>query len=430
MPVTWSQIHAALGEPPGELTFAMIKAAIDEKVVETEALDWKSTLPGRDEPQLEEFAKDVAAMANTRGGLIVYGVAEQRGKGAAERITSVDVSERTQRRLRQLAIGRVHPMVAGLDLLPLASEDGSETVLVLAVPRSPDAPHIIGQQAKLGVPYRVGPETEWMRERDLARAYSERFATRTAELARLKDLVSDTSDQLDLDAAAWIVGVAAPRAPLPAVAGPPSTSEVTGVLEATLTRTLQVAPATSPERYRLVSDLGGGALDPRVGLRRWIVETNYTQDPDRRSDTARLELHHDGSVVLAAAIDGWYPPVVEDRNQVMVPLVESFAADLVALTETYARHLGIQTPMSARIDLTRGNANPFAAIEIRRVGGQSTGQYHQPPWSRSVRRFHPVEVEIPLAAVDLSTLRLVARQIAQDVLHQFGLQELVILPTP
>lgn len=164
MAIIWSRIHASLGESPRELTFDLLQAAVDQRMVETDDLDWKSALPGKEEERLEEFAKDVAAMANTRGGLLVYGVEEERGKGSAKGFRSVDNSEGAQRRLRALANSRIHPRVAGLDLTPLEDPEGTYTILVLSVPRSPDAPHIIGQDAKLGIPYRDGPETRWMRD--------------------------------------------------------------------------------------------------------------------------------------------------------------------------------------------------------------------------------------------------------------------------
>ncbi|GAA3832447.1 hypothetical protein GCM10022226_62090 [Sphaerisporangium flaviroseum] len=428
MPVLWSGIHAALGEPPGELTFAMVKAAVDQRITETEDLDWKGILPTKEEESLHEFAKDVAAMANTRGGLLVYGVEEERGKGRAKAIASVDISEGAQRRLRKLAVNRVHPRVVGLDTIPLASDDGSETVLALSVPRSPDAPHIIGQGEKLGIPYRHGPETEWMRERDLERAYSDRFAARADERTRLSTLLSETSDQLDLGRAAWIVGVAAPRTPLPTVAGPLPRAEVPRVLESVLSRTKEIAPSTSSHRYWLVREFDQAALNPRVGLRRWIVETNPTDDPDRRCDFVRVELHHDGSVVLAAALEGWYGSRVEGSNFVPTPVVESFAADFIALAETYARHLGSQNALAARVDLVRDDVAgwPFTAISDRLIQGHSTGQYRPPHGARTVRRFQPLATEIPSAAA-VDTLRAVARGLAEDVLHQFGVANLAFL---
>jgi hypothetical protein len=69
------------------------------RCVEHEDLEWKRALPltaGADkclarDAQQGELAKDIAAMANTHGGLIVYGVAERPGESRADRIVPVCV---------------------------------------------------------------------------------------------------------------------------------------------------------------------------------------------------------------------------------------------------------------------------------------------------------------------------------------------------
>lgn len=57
---------------------------------ETDEVDWKSELPHKqNEKSQEEFAKDVAAMADTGGGVFVYGIQEGRGQGTARALTPV-----------------------------------------------------------------------------------------------------------------------------------------------------------------------------------------------------------------------------------------------------------------------------------------------------------------------------------------------------
>ncbi|MET8182365.1 ATP-binding protein [Streptomyces sp. NPDC005336] len=78
MPRSWTRLHEHLGVPPGPLTFDMVKKAADDNLAESDDLDWKEQLPqpprnGR----FNELAKDVAAMANTRGGLLIFGVTDQ-----------------------------------------------------------------------------------------------------------------------------------------------------------------------------------------------------------------------------------------------------------------------------------------------------------------------------------------------------------------
>lgn len=428
MTIRWSRLHALLGEAPGPLTYDFITSAVAAGLAETDDLDWKSILTGKEEAQLEEFAKDVAAMANSGGGLIVYGVNEKKqGTGQADGVQSVDVSEGAQRRLRALAASRIHPAVAGLDFVPLTSPDGLTSVLVLVVPRSADAPHMIGQGAKIGVPFRSGPETQWMRERDLERAYSDRFTRRVDERTRLMTMTGDIADQVDFGKGAWMVGVARPRTPLPTVAGPPARADITKVLESALATSIEIAPTGARDRYALLRELGQAAFNPRVGLRRWIAQTLPSTAPDDRCNMVHAELHHDGSVGFAVALEGWFAPVITDRHQVVCPLVESICADFVALVESYSRYRGETVPASLRIDLLRPNESmDFAALDIDRQGSFTSGDYAVVKGTRTVRRFTPVDGEIPVA-FDTDTLRAAAREAAQDVLHQFGMAGLAVL---
>lgn len=70
-------------------------------------LDWKKALPPSDEKKKKEFAKDVAAMANTKGGLIVFGVEDADESAVA--ISGVSNGERDRQRSRALASTHVRP---------------------------------------------------------------------------------------------------------------------------------------------------------------------------------------------------------------------------------------------------------------------------------------------------------------------------------
>lgn len=218
-----------------------------------------------------------------------------------------------------------------------------------------------------------------------------------------------------------------PRSPAPAIGKPPAAQDVAKVLESALTGTIEIVPPGSQERYALIRELDSGARNPRVGLRRWIAQISPVNDPDRKSDFIVVELHHDGSVSFAVALKDWNQELLENRYPVMVALVESFVVDFIALSETYARHLGEQIPIGARIDLVRADiSKPFATIDQDRMGQFTTGKLVQPSWSRTLRRFKPVIAEIPSAA-DTDTLRTVARELAQDILHQFDIANLLFL---
>jgi hypothetical protein len=424
MPLTWSPIHTALGEAPVELSIEMIKECITQGIVESDDLDWKEALPGREEPRLAEFSKDVAAMANTRGGVIVYGVEEERGKGAAKAIKSVDISEGSQRRLRQLAWSRIEPIVSGIGCIPLSSQDGSETVLVLSIPRSPDAPHFIGRDKELGVPFRNGPETLWMRERDIERAYRDRFTQRETADSQVLRFAAGLKERLVSDET-FLIGLAVPRTPLPRVTRGIDRAEVAKILERALARALEVAPENTGPRWFILRDLGNDAFNPAVGFRSWVAQNRSDRTPSGLCDLTHVELHHDGSMTFAASMKPYtYGIEAGSRHPIPTPAIEGFAADFVALADTYMRSTGAQGTVTLRMDITRQlQRHPLAAFDLERLGSFTTGRLTQPHWSRSLNNFRSVSSELsPSDRVE--NLRSIACDLAEDTLHQFGIEQL------
>ena len=391
---------------------------------ETDDLDWKKGLPG--DLGLDEFAKDVAAMANAAGGLLVYGVAEKRGVGTAESLHPFELTETDVRRLRSTVFSRIQPAVAGVDFVDLKSEEGSGSVLIVSVPASEDAPHQVSSGNGFGVPFRVGTDTHWMNERGIERAYADRFQRRANEASSLAEDVRQSTDLMDLEEFAWLVAVAHPHRPNTGVTPPPSGEDVKRLLMETLTAAIKLAPSQNSEH--LIRELDSAALNPRVGLRRWIVQTTAHNNPDDRSDYILVEIRHDGSVLFAVAVGNWpSTPAVEGKHNVPCSTVEGFAADLVALVDTTGREIIGGGPYSYRVELVRGDEQAFAAVDNQSRSGMTLNTLEQPPWSRSVRQFKPATGLI-LTPADVEDQRDLARTIALDVLNQFGITTLHRLP--
>ncbi|MCU1699124.1 MAG: ATP-binding protein [Mycobacterium sp.] len=74
--MSFTALHRSLGLPPGPLTDEILDAATAAGVVEADDLDWKSELPPAKGLPQTDFPKDIASMANSGGGIIVYGVEE------------------------------------------------------------------------------------------------------------------------------------------------------------------------------------------------------------------------------------------------------------------------------------------------------------------------------------------------------------------
>jgi hypothetical protein len=427
----WTPLHRALGLEQSPLSFELIQRAVEQQVAQAEDLDWKEALPGQDERAKDEFAKDVAALLNTRGGLIVYGVADQ-GTGEAKEIKPVDTGEPERLRLRSIASSNIRPFPAGLDVVGVDDPNTpGHGVVVLIAPRSSDAPHLVGSQEKFGAPFRDGPSTRWMREPDIERAYRDRFARQADHQSWLASEIADIANRLDLQDSIWLVASARPRSTAaPSVSGPPTSSDVTATLEQALSAGYRLVPDQGDiGRPQLIKELNNGAQEPKVGHRRWMAYSGSGSDLEKLSRDVHVELHHDGSVALAAAVGGWMQSVHSDADNVPARLIESFAIEFVALIQASAsRGLVGRTPYAVRVDFLRQNqAVPIVLIDNVRVAGMTLSTSEVVAGSRRLRMIRPVLVDVFAPAEDAALLAS-AREIATDVLSQFGVSRLVHIP--
>ena len=98
-------MHRQLGIPGGPLTYEILEEAVTAAVTETSDLDWKKHLPSLKDPGWKaELAKDVAAQANSAGGMIVFGVEEDPVTTAAAGLRRDALDAPT----RQPVVGREH----------------------------------------------------------------------------------------------------------------------------------------------------------------------------------------------------------------------------------------------------------------------------------------------------------------------------------
>lgn len=422
MPILWSRIHAALGLTPGELTYGMVSDAVAASVAETDDLDWKQALPAPVEKKQREFGKDVAAMANARGGLIVYGI-EESGEHVVS-IIGVPVGERDRQRLRALAFQHIRPLVTGLEVVPLTDGDEERGVLVVSVPSSADAPHVVGQLNEMGVPFRDGSDTRWMSEHQLERAYADRFARRDFRLNALTDMSDELLDRVEAGRGTWLVVAARPLAPLTSLVGDPARDDLELIFRDALHVANAIVPSGSSRSPILQRLEHGDITGPAVGLRRWVVRAGMTNRLGL-STSLHIELHHDGSSVVAADVASWLERGKADERAVPLRVAESAIVDAVAVITTHARRLGYDGQIAARLTLLRFDDRPFVALHNSSGGTGGEGMVPV-TGARPVRRFTPVTLILPTTA-DPATLTDLAHRLALDTLHQFGVPRTVLL---
>lgn len=172
-----------------DLTVVDLQRLCDLRVAEDVDLDFKAedgyTPKGND--GYDELAKDVTALANSRGGLIIIGVGED-AQGCAEPLHSAPVSDKKIGQFTNALRARVFPWLPDLLIKDVETAPGSgEGYMLIAVPASPLAPHAVRVATRPQYSYarRVGRTTAWLDESEIAARYRDRFRQAEDHRARV-----------------------------------------------------------------------------------------------------------------------------------------------------------------------------------------------------------------------------------------------------
>ncbi|WP_331755859.1 ATP-binding protein [Streptomyces sp. NBC_01643] len=184
--------------------YAQVAALVDNQVTEHYDLDFKRGLYGSKDAEKRNLAGDVAAMANTAGGVIVLGVDED-DQARACAVPGVALSDDEVGRIRQIVSSLVSPLPT-FDVLPIASfEQDDHGFLLIAVPRSPSAPHAVLVNNALRFPRRNGTTTTYLSEPEVATAYRNRFTGMQSRLDEAARYEADLVQRLDTSTTAFAV---------------------------------------------------------------------------------------------------------------------------------------------------------------------------------------------------------------------------------
>ena len=413
--MTFTALHRALGIVPGPLTDELLDAAVAAGVVEANDLDWKSELPPAKGLPQTDFPKDVAAMANGGGGLIVFGVRESQ-KAAAERVDAGDCDEAYERSLRSAAITAISPPVFGLNVHRLAAE-GNRAVVV-EVPASVDGPHLIYKNDYFAAPVRNDSDTVWMKERQIEAMYRARFEERRHATEALDSLYGEAAAGRDSDKRAWLVAVAHPR--IPRFRDRPTRDEARGIL----TKTERLALTYAGNGRGGIHPLENVDRDnPRPGLRRWVAVNKATGDHSLWKE-AWMSIHHDGSVTVAAAVGGrrMSSDAYFEGWQVESVAIECAIADLMALVRTTAEATD-NDEYDVRLGIEWTGEQPLTILTKDNMGFTYDGV------SVPLNHYTPVETTVNAAEPETDFLWHV-HDLAQDCVNQGGISNLLMIQPP
>jgi hypothetical protein len=158
--------------PVEQWTEADIKLLIRENRPENISLEYKkSDALANNEKNKKEIAKDVSAMANSAGGVLIYGVDENKPTGPIRFDGGVDPQKTSTEWIEQIIDSNVARRIPSVRVIPvpMMSEHTDHVVYVVSVPQSSLAPHMASDHRFYK---RLGTITAMMEEyeiRDVAR---------------------------------------------------------------------------------------------------------------------------------------------------------------------------------------------------------------------------------------------------------------------
>lgn len=331
----------------------------------------------------QEFAKDVAALANHQGGVLFIGVDEESG-AAAKILPMTDTTvEQEEQRLR-LALANFMAPLGVVDFVPVPIEAGG-FALAVVVPPSPRSPHAVLKKTTedgtkpLRYPVRHGRDTRWLEESEVAERYVRRLRAGELEAERLDTIVKAGGDALQLADGLWVYVAIVPE--VPAV----ERLDRSAVTAAKLW--LDAQSVWSPLGYHLFGNLRVLAAPGRT-----IAGRQYSgQDPLMAPTEVHVELHADGSAFVATAIETL---TVESLPQNIRPLdLLALTCDPIPLVDLAGRWVTHQAAVP-------GTARVAAGIyEARRQNGQlgrpvelfTRGSFGRPEKVSDTRRLTEVE---------------------------------------
>jgi hypothetical protein len=302
------RLETLLGASLDALEYQHVEALVTNHVSEAFDLDFKGTLYGNGDTARRDLATDVAALANTAGGLLVLGIEEDR-QARADAAPGVTISDDEIRRILQIVGSLVVPLpIFDIVAVRKPGEPG-HGFLVVAVLNDPLAPHAVIVNQGLRYPRRNGTTTRYLSEPEVATAYRERLAGAQRQVERVREIEAEAIRRLDQSDRPWVVVSLVPDQPGEL---PINTEVFETFRQGILGQHVMVVSALTGARFDHASVgrrrlLAGGALDGRLEKR------------------ASIELHADGSGVYSVAVpnlaqgseSGSRPQWVEDESLVL-----------------------------------------------------------------------------------------------------------------
>lgn len=427
----FTPIHRALGLEPGNLTLELIEKAIEAGLEETADFDMKRVVPDlKADKSKQEVAKDIAAMANSGGGWIIYGVGEG-ATGIAGSIHPCEWEAKEEQQMLTIAYTKIDPPVVGLEFnkISCGENSGGKYLVLMHIPDSADAPHFArAEKNNFSAPRRNGPHTNPMTYRDIERGFRERFQRGVEQEKTLQGYFEQAAEALNPEQGVFLAIAAVPITPR--ISADPITSGTASNYNrpwaySYLMASHQGEPSKEhqvPTSLTFIWNTG----EHVKGMRQWVVRSYALAPEDAKY---RKYLHDDGTLVGAYQLGGVYNKAsasnqypVGKPNHCRSKDIESALIDFFSLLREHAKERRVSGGFHIRVGLVGDASSPILVRTFNGFMQVLTDESYSEP----IKRFQPVSTFIdPLAPIEdvLPPLR----TLALDIVNQGGIQNLHVI---
>lgn len=150
-----------------------VRRLVDDQVQERDSVEYKRDMYGSSDDEKREMLKDITSMANHRGGYIVIGV-QADAEGIPTSLIGVDTGNHVER-IRNSCLDNIDGRIVGLDIEDV-SLGSNRVVIVIAIPESMNAPHMVTYKGLNQFWKRHGRQKERMTTREIGEAFDRRLS--------------------------------------------------------------------------------------------------------------------------------------------------------------------------------------------------------------------------------------------------------------
>lgn len=123
-----------------ELQEQDIQRLVNDQVQERDTVEYKRDMYGNSDAEKRELLKDITSMANYRGGYLVIGI-DENDEGIPTSVVGIEPGNHVER-ITSCCLDNIDKRIFGLEVKDIPVDNG-KVVIVISIPESINAPHMI-----------------------------------------------------------------------------------------------------------------------------------------------------------------------------------------------------------------------------------------------------------------------------------------------